>query len=143
MKILRGEPGLGPTAPPSGPLERPPTLDDAADAEWDWTVAQFAALRVLTAADAPALYCEIAARRRRARAELGGKLTATTAKGNVKGHPAVGIVERCEAMMARLLLEFGGVPAPRARLKVGEAAPADRLVAYLDRKDRARKRLRG
>lgn len=141
LKVLSGTrpDRVNAEAPKAAGLPEPPAyLDDAALEEWHRLVPQLAAAGVLSRTDgaALALYCTTYSRYRAALRDVAaGGITASTGTGGEKTAPAVGVLERCEAMMAKLLAEFGATPSSRGRVKAADAeGPKDEFTAFLNKR---------
>ena len=131
IKLLKGNPGHRPLAPEldvvPGIPERPPFLDKAARAEWDYIVGELGPARVLVKAERMVLagYCCAVSRALRAerRAQRDPKQEARA--------------ERAWDSVRRFAAVFGIGPAERSRLPVvpGEHRDA-RAAAYFQKRDR-------
>jgi len=131
IKLLKGNPGHRPLAPEldvvPGIPERPPFLDKAARAEWDYIVGELGPARVLVKAERMVLagYCCAVSRALRAerRAQRDPKQEARA--------------ERAWDSVRRFAAVFGIGPAERSRLPVvpGERRDA-RAAAYFQKRDR-------
>lgn len=118
--------------------EAPGYLDEDARAEWGRMVALLDRMGVLSTTDgaALALYCSIHSRWLKAKASVQvAGLTISTERNGAKTNPAVGVMERCETMMAKLLVEFGCTPSSRGRInKLKADAPPDEFEELLSSK---------
>jgi P27 family predicted phage terminase small subunit len=139
LKILHGDrkdriPVSEPRAV-AGLPEKPAHLDEDASAEWDRIVGELNLLGVLSKTDGPALalYCSAFSRWVRANKQLEAKLISTTDKGSDKVNPHVTIAAQAEALMLKILAEFGCTPSSRANLSMVSSndAPKDKLGSYI------------
>lgn len=127
-RINGGEPPMA-----AGRPECPDHLDDDAREEWERIVPLLDEAGILARADGAALaiYCTTFSRWLRAKAELKYGLTVMTEKGGQKASPLISVVNQAEALMARLLAEFGATPSARSTLRLPEKPPVDELSAFL------------
>jgi P27 family predicted phage terminase small subunit len=120
--------GVAPTKPAGLQLDdvkKPSAIQVAVSAKWDQMVEELRAVRVLSAADghALAIYCAAYGRWVEAQNEIAirGVLIDTkngrSRLGSVcKKNPAVDVSTSAEAIMLRILTEFGLTPSSRARI---------------------------
>jgi P27 family predicted phage terminase small subunit len=142
IKLLKGtRRDRLPTAEPRPRSARPKCpghLDAVAKAEWKRRVEEFDESRVLTKNDSAllALYCQAFSRYRKAQDDIEEYgLLIETDQGSWKANPAVQIQATAEAFMSRVLIEFGGSPSARTRVKAAEAdGPRDALSEFLQRR---------
>lgn len=118
----------------TGAPVRPTWLDREAAKEWDRIVPILQEMQVLSKIDGPmlAIYCQAHSDYQQARKKLKslGSVTPTGA-GGVKPSPYLQIARDARAEMARILVEFGGTPVSRSRIKVAGASEADELDEFL------------
>lgn len=110
--------------------EKPPQLSERAGAEWDRLAAQMAAAGLLNDRFlmAFAAYCECVAEYWHHKKTIADEdYTATTIKGNVIQHPAVGMMGKCLDRMVKLERELGLTPASATGLSPGSAEEEDPL----------------
>lgn len=138
LKILEGaQPCRVNRSEPKPPRRRPPVptdLSDEALAEWHRITDHLDALGVLTESDGYALsiYCDAFARKIEARAELAERgLVVESLMGAVKANPAFAIIKACDAIMIRVLSEFGLTPVARSRVSSQVEGPADEIDAFI------------
>ena len=133
----------GTPEPEAAKPRRPAWLGQEAARLWPAIAGELEAMGVLARADqvALALLCQaladyLAARAVVEEAAAAGdvKFCATTDKGNIIQHPAVGVMHKGWERVVKLAREFGMTPSSRAGLKVeGKAAPADPLLEMIMR----------
>ena len=131
IKLLRGNPGRRPIAPEvefaPGVPDRPPFLDKAARAEWDYIVAELGPARVLVKAERMVLAGYCCAVSRALRAE---RRAQRDAKQEARAEKAWDAVRRFAAV-------FGVGPAERGRVAVAPGGPKDaRAAAYFQKRER-------
>jgi P27 family predicted phage terminase small subunit len=138
LKILEGAQPcrINRSAPEALPgLPEPPEfLDDVGRAAWDRMVRLWDEMGALSRSDGEALtlYCTTFSRWRSAMAKVAEHgLVGQTAAGGYKASPYVGVAERCEAQLIRLLAEFGGTPSSRSRVHTSEGGPKDSLDEFM------------
>lgn len=140
LKIARGERpdrlnADAPTAPRGAP-EKPTILDGYSAEEWDRITGELGELGVLARTDRAAitLYCLTYGRYRDALDEVESYgLTSTTASGGTKTSAHVGVLERAEATMIKLLSEFGLTPTARNRVSARPEKQESKLSSFLGR----------
>lgn len=127
LKVIQGNPGRRPLnrdEPQPGPVGEPPPLvrgRPVARAKWKELVSPECWGPVATRADVDALeaYCLLYGRMTEAEEKIG---ECGTVVANPQGFPVpspwVGIANVCRRDMHKIAVEFGGVPASRARLSV-------------------------
>jgi P27 family predicted phage terminase small subunit len=100
---------------PGDPPDMPPWLGPKEQEVWSRLVPNLQSLR---RADGELLarLCQASSAATRAWAQLGGAVTATTADGNPKTHPAWGVWRDSVNLVYRLSAVFGLSPADRERL---------------------------
>jgi P27 family predicted phage terminase small subunit len=122
-----------PTAPAGRP-EPPAYLDAEARAKWDDLVSTAEAMGTLTQAEGEAitLYAQAYSRKRKAEAHLETHgIAIETESGGLKANPALRVIESCEAIMFRILSEFGLMPAAKSKVHIQQPAASDKLTEFL------------
>jgi len=107
-------------------------------AKWDELIGQLRAIRVLSAADghALAIYCAAYGRWLEANAEIKRRGVVIDTHGGIGKHtvckknPAVDVSSSAEAIMLRVLTEFGLTPSSRARIPASVSG-RDSLAEFL------------
>jgi P27 family predicted phage terminase small subunit len=131
-RINRAEPAL-----PAGRPDPPAHLDEAARGKWDEMVATAERMGTLTQAEGEALaiYCQAYSRMRKAeKALLEHGLVVDCANGGLKSNPALRVIESCEAVMLRIIAEFGLTPSSRSKVAARDEAPVDALGEFLSKR---------
>jgi P27 family predicted phage terminase small subunit len=137
VKAVRGgkKPARGPR--PSGQLTPPEHLDRIGREEWERITAELQANGQLLTShrSALAIYCTAYSRWIRANYEIANSgVTTFTDAGGIKANPAVSAAATAEAIMTRILEQFGATPASRSRVTNIGAAPKDDLSEFLAKK---------
>lgn len=139
LKILHGNPGRRPL-PKHEPHPRtitpraPAHLDSVGQRKWRQTVAELAALNLLTTLDLTALesFCVLYSRAYQADESLKATgMLIKTSNGNIVQNPLIGISNRAHLILAKYETEFGMTPSSRARIQAPEMAEEDALDAIL------------
>lgn len=141
LKVIRGNPGNRPInsaepVPPPATLDPPPDLTGFARERWIATAPILLAMKVFTAADAPALarYCHTYAQWDAARQHVEKHgMTQVTATGYSQITAEAGLFKSLSADLLVFERQFGMTPAARSSIKApNAAAPKNPLVAYLE-----------
>jgi P27 family predicted phage terminase small subunit len=134
---LAEEPGdRDSVTPRAGRPVKPDHLDLEAADEWDRMLVILDQAGVLTPSIGPALaiYCRAHSRAVLASADLaatGYEVVSDT--GATKANPSAGVVAKAEAVMLKVLTEFGLTPSSRRKIKTAEKT-ADPLAEFLARR---------
>lgn len=138
LKLLRGERKDRINNDEPKPREGLPTCPAGVSQEvreiWDYTLAEVAAMGVVSPADRDLLlaYCEAVALHRQVSAIIAEKgLAERSANGGVARHPAVAIQRDTAATMRSLGQEFGLTPSARTGIKVGAQPKKDGAARLL------------
>ena len=125
IKLFRGEnrtERLNPNEPqPRAIIPRVPAyLNDVAKKEWRHTVKKLHQLGIFTEIDERALatYCQAFSLSLKAAEVLEEKGLTTMSRGSEVQRPEVAILNKCQLMMHRFLIEFGMTPSSRTKLEV-------------------------
>lgn len=140
----RGDRDGGTPEPEREKPRRPTWLGDEAGKLWPAIAAELDAMGVLARVDQTtlALLCQALADYLAARAVVDEaaaegevRFCATTDKGNIIQHPAVGVMNKSWERVVKLAREFGMTPSARAGLKVEDKKPAaDPLLEMIMRR---------
>lgn len=143
LKILRGNPGNRPLndaepLPPPASLDPPPELTGYALDRWNATAPLLLAMKVFTAADAPALarYCHTYAQWDAARRHVEEHgMTQVTSTGYSQITAEAGLFKSLSAELLVFERQFGMTPAARSAIKVPDAsAPKNPLAAFIEKR---------
>jgi P27 family predicted phage terminase small subunit len=119
----------------------PDRFDDEAKAEWERLCDELAGLGVLNASHgfALAIYCGAYSRlliAEKALAQHGALLFGGDEENVViKSNPAATMAAQCEAVMTRILVEFGLTAASISKVKAKEDKPKDKLAELMSRRN--------
>ena len=128
IKKLEGNPGRRPLnsdAPmPAGAPAMPPYLKDYAVEIWDQVITSMPkALYAMCDSAVLGAFCVAVSQHKDATEILESEgLTTTTARGDLRAHPAVAVQNKAVAIMATLGSKLGLDPAARASLKIPSVA---------------------
>lgn len=134
QRLLEGNPGRRrrPSLPkPDGFAQPPAWLGDVARAEWIRLQSHMQLLGLLSPIDQQcfAAYCDSYERFVTARQQtLSEGITFKTSSGQVKKHPAVGILREAMVEMRKFAVEYGLTPASRTRVAAGAASHAQQQL---------------
>lgn len=152
LKLLRGTRSdrvkAAPRTPPRVVRPQPPERFDAATvAEWGRLCDHLESVGLLDAGHgfALAVYCGAYARLLIAEQaiadhgpllirEFGPDESGITPDPVIKSNPAAAMAAKCEAIMARVLIEFGLTPASSSRVEARTEGPPDAFAEFLKRK---------